>query len=211
MLIKDLYVENAQLLKALEVSEQRQKVAEKKNYLLEEKISSLNKIVRELSPSPLMPVPYHMNRSWKPSWFVNCVSALFICFHFLLKRALRVHINPPFLHDINIDDREEESFVGVFSLVSWAKKYFDAYSLYACWRQKKCFIMLLERGDFFVLPWRWFLEQLLWKHWPTLSAETSPLWVGFEKNMHSWATQFSLGMEHIYFGQKTVFNTEPPT
>ncbi|MCI4376286.1 hypothetical protein PGIGA_G00186490 [Pangasianodon gigas] len=63
VLIKDLYVENSQLLKALEVSEQRQKVAEKKNYLLEEKISSLNKIVRELSPSPLMPVPYHMTRS----------------------------------------------------------------------------------------------------------------------------------------------------
>ncbi|XP_053477607.1 ninein isoform X2 [Ictalurus furcatus] len=63
VLIKGLYVENAQLLKALEVSEQRQNVAEKKNYLLEEKISSLNKIVRELSPSPLMPVPYHMTRS----------------------------------------------------------------------------------------------------------------------------------------------------
>ncbi|KAI5107908.1 ninein isoform X1 [Silurus meridionalis] len=62
VLIKDLYVENAQLLKALDVSEQRQKVAEKKNYLLEEKISSLNKIVRELSPSPLVPVPYHMTR-----------------------------------------------------------------------------------------------------------------------------------------------------
>lgn len=64
VLIKDLYVENTHLLKALEVSEQRQKVAEKKNYLLEEKISSLNKIVRELSPSPLMPMPYHVTRSW---------------------------------------------------------------------------------------------------------------------------------------------------
>ncbi|XP_036430509.1 ninein [Colossoma macropomum] len=63
VLIKDLYVENAQLLKALEMSEQRQKVAEKKNYLLEEKISSLNKIVRELNPSPLTPVPYHFTRS----------------------------------------------------------------------------------------------------------------------------------------------------
>ncbi|XP_007248591.3 ninein isoform X1 [Astyanax mexicanus] len=63
VLIKDLYVENAQLLKALEMSEQRHKVTEKKNYLLEEKISSLNKIVRELSPSPLTPVPYHFTRS----------------------------------------------------------------------------------------------------------------------------------------------------
>ncbi|KAG7466178.1 hypothetical protein MATL_G00161930 [Megalops atlanticus] len=63
IMIKDLYVENAQLLKALEMTEQRQKVAEKKNYLLEEKISSLNKIVRDLSPSPLTAVPYHFTRS----------------------------------------------------------------------------------------------------------------------------------------------------
>ncbi|XP_040915987.1 ninein isoform X3 [Toxotes jaculatrix] len=59
VLIKDLYVENTHLLKALEITEQRQKIAEKKNYLLEEKISSLNKIVRELNPSPLPSLPYH--------------------------------------------------------------------------------------------------------------------------------------------------------
>ncbi|KAM8737491.1 uncharacterized protein nin isoform 2-T2 [Acanthopagrus schlegelii] len=59
VLIKDLYVENAQLLKALEITEQRQKITEKKNYLLEEKISSLNKIVRDLNPSPLSSLPYH--------------------------------------------------------------------------------------------------------------------------------------------------------
>ncbi|XP_037550535.1 ninein [Nematolebias whitei] len=53
VLIKDLYTENTQLLKALEITEQRQKMAEKKNYLLEEKISSLNKIVRDLNPSTL--------------------------------------------------------------------------------------------------------------------------------------------------------------
>lgn len=58
VLIKDLYVENGQLLKALEITEQRQKIAEKKNYLLEEKISSLNKIVCDLNPSHL-PLPYH--------------------------------------------------------------------------------------------------------------------------------------------------------
>ncbi|KAJ8289695.1 hypothetical protein GJAV_G00004240 [Gymnothorax javanicus] len=63
MVIKDLYMENSQLLKALEMTEQRQKVAEKRNYLLEEKISSLNKIVRDLSPSPLTAVPYHFTRS----------------------------------------------------------------------------------------------------------------------------------------------------
>ncbi|KAM4626063.1 uncharacterized protein nin isoform 1-T1 [Polymixia lowei] len=58
VLIKDLYVENSHLLKALEMTEQRQQIAEKKNYLLEEKISSLNKIVRDLNPSPVF---YHSN------------------------------------------------------------------------------------------------------------------------------------------------------
>ncbi|XP_028677895.2 ninein isoform X2 [Erpetoichthys calabaricus] len=62
-MIKDLYVENSQLLKALEMTEQRQKVTEKKNYLLEEKIASLNKIVRDLSPSPIAAMPYHFSRS----------------------------------------------------------------------------------------------------------------------------------------------------
>lgn len=51
-MVKDLYVENAQLLKALEATEQRQKTAERKNYLLEEKIANLNRIVKNLaSPS----------------------------------------------------------------------------------------------------------------------------------------------------------------
>ncbi|EMP30047.1 Ninein [Chelonia mydas] len=51
-MVKDLYVENAQLLKALEMTEQRQKTAEKKNYFLEEKIANLSKIVKNLaSPS----------------------------------------------------------------------------------------------------------------------------------------------------------------
>ncbi|XP_046509250.1 ninein isoform X8 [Equus quagga] len=55
--VKDLYVENAQLLKALEMTEQRQKTAEKKNYLLEEKIASLSNIVRNLTPAPLTSAP----------------------------------------------------------------------------------------------------------------------------------------------------------
>ncbi|XP_038141078.1 ninein isoform X1 [Cyprinodon tularosa] len=59
VLIKDLYVENSQLIKALEITEQRQKIAEKKNYLLEEKISSLNKIVRDLNPSTIASLPYN--------------------------------------------------------------------------------------------------------------------------------------------------------
>ncbi|NXO84772.1 NIN protein, partial [Sitta europaea] len=48
-MVKDLYVENAQLLKALEATEQRQKTAERKNYLLEEKIANLNRIVKNLA------------------------------------------------------------------------------------------------------------------------------------------------------------------
>lgn len=67
MLIGDLYVENAQLLKALEITEQRQKIAEKKNYLLEEKISSLNKIVCDLNPSPLSSLRYQYNANNSPT------------------------------------------------------------------------------------------------------------------------------------------------
>lgn len=63
-MIGDLYVENARLLKALELTEQRQKITEKKNYLLEEKISSLNKIVCDLSPSPL-PFQYKCSKPTK--------------------------------------------------------------------------------------------------------------------------------------------------
>ncbi|XP_068195511.1 ninein isoform X2 [Antennarius striatus] len=63
VLINDLYVENTQLLKALEITEQRHKITEKKNYLLEEKISSLNKIVRELHPTALETLPYHFKCS----------------------------------------------------------------------------------------------------------------------------------------------------
>ncbi|NXY46816.1 NIN protein, partial [Ceuthmochares aereus] len=51
-MVKDLYVENAQLLKALEMAEHQQKTAERKNYLLEEKIANLTRIVKNLaSPS----------------------------------------------------------------------------------------------------------------------------------------------------------------
>lgn len=53
MLLKDLYVENSQLMKALQVTEQRQKNAEKKNFLLEEKINALNKLLREIVSAAL--------------------------------------------------------------------------------------------------------------------------------------------------------------
>nr|XP_020477934.1 ninein-like protein isoform X2 [Monopterus albus] len=48
ILMKDLYMENSQLIKALQVTEQRQKNAEKKNFLLEEKVNALNKLLREI-------------------------------------------------------------------------------------------------------------------------------------------------------------------
>ena len=53
LLLKDLYVENSQLMKALQVTEQRQKSAEKKNFALEEKINSLNKLLRKIAPASL--------------------------------------------------------------------------------------------------------------------------------------------------------------
>ncbi|XP_067091720.1 ninein-like protein isoform X1 [Osmerus mordax] len=53
LLLKDLYVENSQLMKALQVTEQRQKGAEKNNFLLEEKINSLNKLLRKIAPASL--------------------------------------------------------------------------------------------------------------------------------------------------------------
>ncbi|XP_029376630.1 ninein-like protein isoform X2 [Echeneis naucrates] len=52
-LLKDLYVENSQLMKALQVTEQRQKNAEKRNYLLEDKVKALNKLLREIVPASL--------------------------------------------------------------------------------------------------------------------------------------------------------------
>ncbi|KAM8913637.1 uncharacterized protein AB9W97_005444 isoform 3-T3 [Spinachia spinachia] len=58
VLIKDLHEENTKMLKALQRTQQRQKITEKKNYLLEEKISSLNKIVCDLNPLPLPSLPY---------------------------------------------------------------------------------------------------------------------------------------------------------
>ncbi|XP_051815996.1 ninein-like protein isoform X48 [Acanthochromis polyacanthus] len=53
MLLKDVYVENSQLMKALQVTEQRQKQAEKKNLLLEEKVGALNKLMREIVSASL--------------------------------------------------------------------------------------------------------------------------------------------------------------
>ncbi|XP_047208070.1 ninein-like protein isoform X3 [Girardinichthys multiradiatus] len=47
-MLKDLYVENSQLVKALQITEQRQKQAEKKNFMLEEKVGALNELLKEV-------------------------------------------------------------------------------------------------------------------------------------------------------------------
>ncbi|XP_075781958.1 ninein-like protein isoform X3 [Pelodiscus sinensis] len=52
-LLKDLYVENAQLLQALQAAEQRHKTAENKNWALEDKLSALNHLLRRLVQASL--------------------------------------------------------------------------------------------------------------------------------------------------------------
>lgn len=49
LLLKDLYVKNAHLMKMLQVTEQMQKNTENRNLILEEKISSLNQLVGEIT------------------------------------------------------------------------------------------------------------------------------------------------------------------
>lgn len=53
LLLKDLYVENAQLVKALQATEQREKNAEKKNLALEEKLSALTELIRRMAQASL--------------------------------------------------------------------------------------------------------------------------------------------------------------
>ncbi|KAM3606898.1 uncharacterized protein V6R79_025229 [Siganus canaliculatus] len=47
-LLQELYVENAQLMAALQVTERRQKSAEKSNFLLEGKVAALKKLLKEV-------------------------------------------------------------------------------------------------------------------------------------------------------------------
>ena len=54
VVINDLYVENSHLRKALNQREQQQRMVEKRNYLLEQKISSLGKTMR---PRPATSAP----------------------------------------------------------------------------------------------------------------------------------------------------------
>ncbi|XP_036099904.1 ninein-like protein isoform X5 [Molossus molossus] len=49
LLLKELYVENAHLMKALQVTEEKQRGAEKKNQILEEKVRALNKLISKMT------------------------------------------------------------------------------------------------------------------------------------------------------------------
>ncbi|KAK5886801.1 hypothetical protein CesoFtcFv8_017801 [Champsocephalus esox] len=60
VLIGNLYDENDVLLEVLEKTKQRHIILEKKNFLLEEKISSLNKIMCDLTPPALTTLPLLM-------------------------------------------------------------------------------------------------------------------------------------------------------
>lgn len=46
-MLKDVYVQNSQLMKALQLTEQRHKQADQKNFLLEEKVGALSKLLSE--------------------------------------------------------------------------------------------------------------------------------------------------------------------
>lgn len=53
LLLKELYVENAHLAKALQVTEEKQRGAEKKSRFLEEKVRALNKLLSKIATASL--------------------------------------------------------------------------------------------------------------------------------------------------------------
>ncbi|XP_072799755.1 ninein-like protein isoform X3 [Vicugna pacos] len=53
LLLKDLYVENAHLMKALQVTEEKQRGAERKTRFLEEKVRALNKLISKVASASL--------------------------------------------------------------------------------------------------------------------------------------------------------------
>ncbi|XP_005381054.1 PREDICTED: ninein-like protein isoform X1 [Chinchilla lanigera] len=53
LLLKELYVENAHLMKALQVAEQKQWGAEKQSCILEEKVRALSRLISKLAPASL--------------------------------------------------------------------------------------------------------------------------------------------------------------
>nr|XP_012417145.1 PREDICTED: ninein-like protein [Odobenus rosmarus divergens] len=53
LLLKELYVENAHLMKALQVTEEKLRGAEKKNRILEEKVRALNRLISKIASASL--------------------------------------------------------------------------------------------------------------------------------------------------------------
>ena len=53
LLLKELYVENAHLTKALQVTEEKQRGAEKKARFLEEKVRALSKLLSKIATASL--------------------------------------------------------------------------------------------------------------------------------------------------------------
>ena len=53
LLLKELYVENSHLTKALQVTEEKQRGAEKKSRFLEEKVRALNKLLSKIAAASL--------------------------------------------------------------------------------------------------------------------------------------------------------------
>ncbi|XP_059934166.1 ninein-like protein isoform X2 [Mesoplodon densirostris] len=53
LLVKELYVENAHLMKALQVTEEKQRGAEKKSRFLEERVRALNKLLSKIASASL--------------------------------------------------------------------------------------------------------------------------------------------------------------
>ncbi|XP_017658219.1 ninein-like protein isoform X2 [Nannospalax galili] len=53
LLLKELYVENAHLMKTLQLTEEKQRGAERKNHILEEKVRALNKLISKIAPASL--------------------------------------------------------------------------------------------------------------------------------------------------------------
>lgn len=53
LLLKELYVENAHLTKALQVTEEKQRGAEKKSRFLEEKVRALSKLLSKIATASL--------------------------------------------------------------------------------------------------------------------------------------------------------------
>uniref|UniRef100_A0A2K6QBP4 Ninein-like protein n=1 Tax=Rhinopithecus roxellana TaxID=61622 RepID=A0A2K6QBP4_RHIRO len=53
LLLKELYVENAHLVRALQATEEKQRDAEKQSRILEEKVRALNKLISRIAPAAL--------------------------------------------------------------------------------------------------------------------------------------------------------------